>query len=208
MFNDFNKIYSKGDFKMYLYHGSSKKFSQFELGHTAGNYVLAEGEGVYLVDNSSIKVALGYGCYIYKVRVADTNVFDFTKKVPIYNLFKYTVGDISIPQIKYIKDSFTDGVLSGDLRISDGYDEIYNLFDCYESTYARYGNKMDKLEAYFKSRYLEYINKRQAFKYNDKSLGVVYFTNHDLDKLHIVSVKSSSEVRKLLSRASAHSVRR
>ena len=170
---------------MYLYHGSNKKFSAFNLDKCSTKDSLKEGRGIYLADAKNIKVPEAYGKYLYKVQVPNEEVLDLTKLTDIKMFLNYVRKCAPIVSTQKIQD-IANMIKLGEVSIFDEAPEIIKYMENSEELWIKFPKDADKMVEKALKQYNRILSLYAVVKYKDKELGVIYICKHNSSKLKIV----------------------
>ena len=177
---------------MNLFHGSSHRFKTFRIGKHLSKRdpsSLMEGLGIYMTDVKNVEVARGYGRYIYKVEVKDSNILNLCNRMTVRRLIRQSMISANINPPEKVVNEVATGILDGSLSVIRGYKEITDWLDSMLTFYDEYGERSEKIFEVIERTYKQILNKYHVIKYNDRSLGKVYICIHHPEQLIITGVK-------------------
>ncbi|PGK52263.1 hypothetical protein CN918_31220 [Priestia megaterium] len=187
--------------KITLYHGSPKKFNAFKIDPSLAITKitdLQEGVGVYMSDNPLKAVTAKYP-YIYTIEVEKEETADFTQKDELMNYLLLVNADVA----KLIQANIVDylnmkqliqGVLNGELVITQLHDSIKEMLDNQEGFYLEFQDFIDDEDS---PSYLYLLieksckkHLKDVFRYYDRGFDFpIWICVDNPEKLSIVSVQ-------------------
>ena len=161
---------------MLLYHGSHALFNEFKIGGSFSNTEesnLAEGYGVYLVED--INFAKSYGPNLYVTTIDSSDISDFTSKDVVKQIIFNIGSELSIILDDYLdSDHLVEMISSGHYSSLSLPREIQLLLDSKEQFY----NRNDYKYIYENISNVFQMLIKDTVKYYDRSFKCNIFINH------------------------------
>jgi hypothetical protein len=127
-----------------LYHGSHRLFEHFKISKEltiTPEQTLPEGYGVYMSDSEEF--AKSYGDYCYLVAVDEKDIFDTTYGLQVRAKLTQLMSKTGVYFNRYFSiDELVDGVMLGELSVTNLSKEINDLLDSNEDFYNNWQDRI------------------------------------------------------------------